>query len=88
VAECFSQPERSPLWVGYGSVAPHKFIPRLSSLGSSIPSTVLHSSLSLTPCLSPDGAEGDTVVDSNPIRKLKPIISLTISKDKTEGEHA
>jgi hypothetical protein len=70
------------------AMAPHKFVPHLSSFTSSIPSTVLHSSLSPTPCLSPDGAEGDTAVDSNPISKFKPIISPTISKDKTEGEDA
>ena len=64
-------------WSFEMAMAPHKFVPRLISLASSIPNTVLHSSLSPTSCLSPDGAEGDTAVDSNPI-----------SKDKTEGEDA
>jgi hypothetical protein len=69
------------------AMAPHKFVPRLNSLASSIPSTALHSSLSPTSCLSPDGA-GDTAVDSNPIPKFKIIICPTISKDKTEGDYA
>jgi hypothetical protein len=75
-------------WSFEMAMAPHKFVPRLISLASSIPNTVLHSSLSPTSCLSPDGAEGDTAVDSNPIPKFKPIISPIISKDKTEEEYA